>query len=59
MNLCFAVLLSMLLMTYLNLHFVVDGLINVVVPFLSVEVVVRDVVVDNFCVRMFCLTAQG
>ena len=34
------------------MFFVVDGFFNVVIPFLSVEVVVGDVV-DNFSVRTF------
>ena len=44
----------MLLMTSLNVLLVVNVLLDVVVPFFSVEVVVKDVVVEQFLSANFC-----
>ena len=51
-------LLSMLLMTSLNVLLVVDVLLDVVVPFFSVEVIVKDVVVEQFLSANFCWTTR-
>ena len=53
MNLFFSILL-LLLITSLNVLFVVDVLLDVVVPFFSAEVVVKDVVVEHFLSANFC-----
>ena len=42
------ILLSMSLMTSLNALLVVDVFLNVVVPFFSAEVVLKDVAVEQF-----------
>ena len=44
----------MLLMTSLNALLVVDVFLDVVVPLFSVEVVVKDVVVEQFLSANFC-----
>ena len=41
-------------MTSLNVLLVVDVLLNVAAPFFSAEVVVKDVVVEQFLSANFC-----
>ena len=46
-------LLSLLLMTSLNVLLVVDVVLDVAVPFFSADIVVKDIVVERFCQQTF------
>ena len=54
MNSFFSILLSLLLMTSLNVLVVVIVFLDAVAPFFSVDVVVKDVVVEQFLSANFC-----
>ena len=54
MNLFFSIWLLLLSMTSFNAVLVVNVLLNVVVPLFSVNVVVKDVVVEHFLSANVC-----